>query len=545
MVPVGARKRVPRRTERQGMRKILAATVASTVGLVLGGGLIPSSAQAGSGGYTPPPISWGQCASQRLQQLGGECGLLTVPLDYDKPRGTTIQIAVSRIKHKSANYQGVMLVNPGGPGGSGLTLSSLGQYVPDNVGADYDWIGFDPRGVGSSKPALSCDPEYFGYNRPSYVPVNRSIEKAWLARTEAYAEACDRAGGALLDHVKTTDTVADMESIRKALSAEKINFYGFSYGTYLGQVYATLHPDRVRRFVFDGNVNPTRVWYQANLDQDIQFDKNMDVYFAWIAEHDDVYHLGTTGRAVKAKYYATQQKLRTAPAEGKIGPSEWNDIFVSAGYYVYGWADVAEAFAAYVNEGDATLLLESYAAPGAPGSDNGYAMYLATQCTDVKWPQSWTKWQWDNWRIHVRHPFMTWNNAWYNAPCRDWGAKPGKPVEVDGRKVPPILLISETNDAATPFAGSLEVRKRFPRSVLIEGVGGTTHSGSLSGIACTDDTIAAYLADGTLPARVPGNRSDKQCDPVPPPAPTPAEAAAKTLSATGGGRAELQKLIAR
>ncbi|OJF14180.1 alpha/beta hydrolase [Couchioplanes caeruleus] len=100
--------------------------------------------------------------------------------------------------------------------------------------------------------------------------------------------------------------------------------------------------------------------------------------------------------------------------------------------------------------------------------------------------KSWSKWQRDNWRTYGKAPFITWNNAWYNAPCRNWGAKPGKPVAVNGKKAPPILLISETHDAATPYSGSLELRKRFPRSVLLEGVGATTHSGSLSGIACTD-----------------------------------------------------------
>ena len=517
------------------MRRILAATVATATGLVLAGGLTPSSALAHDGGYTPPPISWGQCPTARLQQAGAECGLLTVPLDYGKPRGTKIQIAVSRIKHKTANYQGVMLVNPGGPGGSGLGLATLGGAIPDGVGGDYDWIGFDPRGVGRSVPALTCDENISAFNRPYYVPVTHALEKAWLDRTKAYARACDRAGGALLDHVKTTDTVADMDTIRKALGAPKINFYGFSYGTYLGQVYNTLHPDKVRRMVLDGVVNPTRVWYDANLDQDIQFDKNMDVYFGWIAKYDAVYHLGTTARAVKAKYYATLQKLRTAPIEGKIGPDEWNDIFVSAGYYVYDWAFIAEAFSAYVNEGDATALLESY---GGPGNDNNYAMYLATQCTDVQWPISWSKWQRDNWRIHVKHPFITWNNAWYNAPCRWWGGEVGKPVNVNGKKAPALLLIAETNDAATPFSGAIEVRKRFPRSVLIEGVGGTTHSGSLSGVACTDDKIAAYLSTGALPTRVPGNRSDVKCDPVPQPDPT--EAAAATLSSGGDSRAAVR-----
>ncbi|HEY0530513.1 MAG TPA: alpha/beta hydrolase [Actinoplanes sp.] len=515
------------------MKKILAAAV----GLALGGGLIPSAASAHgtTSSYTPPPIAWGACSAPSLVSRHAECGFLTVPLDYARPGGQKIKLAVSRIRHTSnaTDYQGVMLVNPGGPGGSGLTLSVLGEFVPDNVGGDYDWIGFDPRGVGSSVPALSCDTEYLGYDRPYYVPVSPSLEKTWLAKTKAYAKACDRAGGALLDHVKTTDTVADMDSIRKALGSRQINFYGFSYGTYLGQVYATLHPAQVRRMVLDGVVDPRRVWYAANLDQDIQFDKNMGTYFTWVAQHNDVYHLGSTGKAVKAEYYAVLQQLRKSPADGKIGPDEWNDIFVSAGYYVYGWADIATAFSAWVNDHDASGLEDMYAAPGAPGADNNYAMYLATQCTDVQWPLSWAKWQKDNWSIYAKYPFITWNNAWYNAPCRNWGAKAGHPVTVNGSKAPPVLLISETNDAATPYTGSLEVRKRFPRAVLIEGVGGTTHAGSLSGVACTDNTIAAYLANGALPHRVHGNRSDKQCSPVPPPAASATTAA--TLSSTRAG----------
>ncbi|WP_430783384.1 alpha/beta hydrolase [Actinoplanes sp. G11-F43] len=519
------------------MRRILAATIAASVGLLVGAGVIPVTASAKPAkpvaGYTPPPIDWGACTRPSLVSRGAQCGFLVVPLDYAKPGGTKIKIAVSRINHKStdAEYQGVMLTNPGGPGGSGLGLPVIGESVPGGAGDYYDWIGFDPRGVGSSVPALTCDPNYTGYNRPFYVPVTKKLEKTWLAKAKGYAQACDRAGGALLDHLKTTDTVADMESLRKALGAHKINYYGFSYGTYLGQVYATKYPDRVRRFVFDGVVNPERVWYDANLDQDIQFDKNMDVYFAWIAKYDAVYHLGTTAKSVKQKYYKTLYELIKAPAAGKIGPDEWNDVFVSAGYYVYGWEDVASAFAAWVNDRDAAPLLDLYGVPGAPGSDNGYAVYLGVQCTDVQWPTKWSKWQRDNWKIHAKYPFITWNNAWYNAPCRNWGAKAGKPVDVNGAKTPPILLISETLDAATPYAGALAVRKEFPRSVLIEGVGGTTHSGSLSGIACTDDTIAAYLATGALPDRVRGNRSDKQCEPVPQPNPAVATMKANTTGA--------------
>jgi pimeloyl-ACP methyl ester carboxylesterase len=539
------------------MRRLTA--VAATVGLAVGGLAVPGAATAapqerGGGSYAPAPIAWGPCDHPGLQSRGAECGMLTVPMDHRRPTGATVQIAVSRIKHSvpADQYQGVMLTNPGGPGGSGLTLSVLGDYVPHGAGKAYDWIGFDPRGVGSSKPALTCDSEHTTYDRPEYVPTTRTIEAAWLRRSKAYAKACDAAGGPLLDHLRTTDTIADMESIRKALGAPQINFYGFSYGSYLGQVYATLHPTRVRRMVLDGNVDPRKVWYRANLDQDIAFDRNIKVFFDWIAKHDAVYDLGSTGREVERRYYAEKRRLDRAPALGVIGSSEWTDIFLQAGYYVFGWQEVAEAFAGWVHDRDAETLkaLWDSANPQTDGADNGYAMYLATQCTDVRWPQDWNRWRVDNWVTHVRAPFMTWSNAWFNAPCLWWGAKPGRPVTVNGAKAPPILLVNETLDAATPYAGALEVRSRFPRSVLVEGVGGTTHSGSLSGVACVDDTIATYLATGELPRRRPGRRSDVQCDPVPQPVPTAtapgarSRDAAPTESADGlSTRADLQRLI--
>ena len=119
--------------------------------------------------YTPPPVQWGTCTDPRLAARSAECGFVVVPLDYDRPNGTKIQLAVSRIKHKTpdAQAQGPMLVNPGGPGGSGLIYAVFGEFVPNGAGDAYDWIGFDPRGVGSSKPALSCIPDDAGYNRRS------------------------------------------------------------------------------------------------------------------------------------------------------------------------------------------------------------------------------------------------------------------------------------------------------------------------------------------------------------------------------------------
>lgn len=485
--------------------------------------------------FTPPPVSWGACTDASLMAAHAQCGFVTVPLDYAHPNGTKIKLAVSRVKHtvSKKKYQGVMLVNPGGPGGSGQYLSILGGYVPHNVGDYYDWIGFDPRGVGSSVPSLVCDPTYEGYDRPQYIPYKPSLEKVWLKRAAGYSADCATAGGKLLNHMKTIDNARDMDSIRKALGRKQINYYGFSYGTYLGQVYSTLFPNRVRRFVWDGVVNPKRIWYKANLDQDYAFDRNMNVYWHYLAKYDSVFHLGTSWKKIRTDYYDEYWKLDNQAIDG-IGPDELNDVMLSAGYYVYGWVDLGKAFAQLVNDNDASGIKAEYPVPGAD-VDNGYAVYDATQCTDVQWPTSWAKWRRDNWKVFADAPFLTWGNAWFNAPCLTWPAKAGTPVKITGTKAP-VLLIAETKDAATPYSGALEVRSLYKKSVLIEGVNGTTHAGSLSGVSCTDDIIATYLKSGKLPKRTSGNHSDVKCPPVPAPDPTVSVSAA---SSGGASRALL------
>ncbi len=483
--------------------------------------------------YTPPPLRWHVCADPTLRRAGARCAALVVPLDYSRPSGRRITLAVSRLRHSSpdARYQGVMLVNPGGPGGSGLVYSVFGSggLIPGDGDTTYDWIGFDPRGVGSSRPILSCNPHYFGYHRPSQIPVRRVLERIWLRRSARYAAACRRSPGAvLLDHVKTTDNVADMESLRKALGQVRINYYGFSYGTYLGQVYATLHPNRVRRFVWDGNVDPRRAPYAANQDQDRAFQRTVNIYFGWLAEHHDVYHLGATRRQVAAGFYRERRLLSRRPAGGAVGPDELTDVMASAAYYVYDWVGIGRDYAALVHRGRYQGIKRRYreANPTTAGGDNGYAMYLATQCSDTRWPRSWRRIRRDDWRLHRVAPFLTWNNAWFNGPCSFWPARPGRAVHVTGARVhASILLVNETLDPATPYPGALEVRRRFPTASLIEGVRGTTHSGSLSGVACTDDAIGRYLSDGTVPTRRAGNRSDLRCPPVPQPDPKAPSAA--------------------
>lgn len=490
------------------------ATVAGTTGA-------QATAQTSATVAALPTFSWSTCG-------GLECSTLQVPLDHANPAGEQITLSLSRKKATAAPYRGMMLVNPGGPGASGTGLAGLGDYVPGNAGAHYDWIGFDPRGVGDSEPSLRCNANYFGVNRPSYVPKTRRLMRFWVTKTRRYAERCGSSSAKrILPFVTTRDTVKDMELIRAAYEAQadvlrrpalaRLNFYGFSYGTYLGQVYAVTYPGKVGRFVLDGMVDPTRYWYRSNLDQEIGFDRNLKIYFRWLAAHPRTFQLGNDWRAIARGFKAQLRKLDRRPkANGRLGPSELTDAMVGAGYYIYDWVGIGQAYSVLVRKGRGGPIFAKYAASNM-GDDNGYAMYLATQCTDALRPP-WARQVQDARRIHRRHPFLAWDNTWYNAPCRYWKAPSRARIAVNGSSVSAkILMINETYDAATAFSGALTARSLFPSASLIEGYRGTTHSGSLSGVACVDNRIARYLTDGTVPARQAGRRSDVRCPRVPPP----------------------------
>lgn len=515
-------------------------------------------------------IQWGPCTpGSDLDVLGAECGTLSVPLDYNHPVGPHIQLAVSMLKHTSsdADYQGAMLTNPGGPGGSGLDLSAILAFVLNQEGysdaaADYDWIGFDPRGVGASQPSLSCDPNYFAGPRPNYVPFTRPLLSFWESKSDRYGRNCARASVAqyaLLQHDTTIDTAKDMDSIRAALGQPQINYYGFSYGTYLGQVYSTVFPSHVRREILDSNVDPRGVWYQDNFGQDIAFQRNIEIWFGWLAKYDSVYHLGSTEAQVAKRFDTAKRNLATAPAGGVVGPDEWADIFLLAGYYEQTWEDLGNLFSEWVDSpgpNAAADLVDAFESTDGIGDDNGFAGYLAVQCTDTAWPSSWPKIVRDNWAVYARAPFETWGNAWFNGPCTKWPGRAGIPVNINGSRVSSALLIDETLDAATPFPGSLEVRKLFPHASLIAEPGGTSHADSLFGDTCVDGSIADYLTTGALPPRLTNAPWDKTCAPLPQPDPTTPTLAAKLavkvssrqalrFTRAVGGRLKLAAVLSR
>jgi pimeloyl-ACP methyl ester carboxylesterase len=481
-------------------------------------------------------LTWKKCGTTDYPTL--QCASVEVPLDYRKPRGKQITLALSRVPHTAKTYQGPLLVNPGGPGGSGLTLAGfVASALPKEVAAQYDVIGFDPRGVGASKPALDCKPGYFKPVRPDSVPSTPAIEKANLARAKSFADACGKKYASVLPHINTINAVQDMDSIRKALGAKKINYFGYSYGTYLGAVYAKLYPERVRRLVLDSIVDPTDVWYDANINQDYAFNDRHLAFMAWVAKYDSTYKLGTDPAKIEAKWYAMRAALAKKPADGKVGASELEDTFIPGGYYNGYWPYLAEAFAAYVNDKNADPLVEAYenfAAVDASG-DNGYSIYTSVQCRDAAWPRDWNQWRKDNWEVYAKAPFMAWNNAWYNAPCAFWPTKSLKPVNVANSKLPPALLFQATDDAATPYQGGVTVHRLLKRSSLVVEQGGGNHGITLSGNSCLDKYLAAYLTDGTVPRG--SGVADAVCAALPDPKPLNSTATSETKAASGSDAA--------
>ena len=481
-------------------------------------------ATGSAGGFVPgrSTLHWHACTGQAAQQGVPDCTMLRVPVDYAKPGGRHISLALDMIPATApkSQQQGILLVNPGGPGGSGLSLAAeVAQGLSPAVAAQYDIVGFDPRGVGSSVPALSCDRSFFDGPRPNYIPADPAAEQVLLNRARTYAADCGKRFGWLLPHMTTQDTARDMDAIRAAFGVSKINYYAFSYGTYLGQVYATLFPDRVRRMVLDSVVDPTGVWYADNVDQDYAFQGRMEAFFAWVAEHDEAYHLGSTAAQVQAAWYRARSRLLAHPVNGTIGADEFDDTFLQGGYLDELWPGFAQALSSYLNEGQAGDLITQYQGYGKQG-ENEFAVYNAVQCSDVGWPRNWSFWTSDTERIYAKAPFQAWDNAWFNAACAFWPVQgPAKPLQIKGAGLPGILMLQGTLDPATPYAGAQDAHKLLPSARMVVVKGGGNHGQSMEqpSNSCVQGYLNAYLATGALPS-APGT-VNATCPAVPAPSP--------------------------
>lgn len=471
-------------------------------------------------------IKWTDCPADWAIAKPIQCGYVSVPLDYSRPNGKQIKLAVDRIGNTGtkAERQGALVYNPGGPGGSGMqfpTRVTKKNPLWTNTSKAYDFVGFDPRGVGHSTPISCVDPqEYAKAPKADPVPSSEADKRAQRKLAAEYADGCAERSGWMLPYMTTPNTARDMDVIRAALGEKKLNYLGVSYGTYLGAVYGTLFPSHVRRMIVDSVVNPDQdnIWYQANLEQDVAFQARWNEWEDWVAKYDSKFHLGTTRAQVEAQWLKLRADAKKSPLDGKVGPAELLGYFQKAPYYDSYWVPVAKALSAYA-AGDIKPVVAASAPDmsdiaGNIASENGNAVYTAVECADAKWPTSWRKWDRDNTKLNKDYPFLTWSNAWMNLPCATWSTKQQNPVEVKtGKGLPQVLIVQSTNDAATPFQGAVELHKAFKNSRLIIEKGAGSHG--VTGLVnpCINSRVDDYLLTGKT------DKADYTCTPHATPVP--------------------------
>jgi pimeloyl-ACP methyl ester carboxylesterase len=461
-----------------------------------------------------PGITWGSCPPDLSHTL--RCGTVVVPLDHDHPDAGTTTLGVS-LAQATGRKVGTILVNPGGPGGRGMWLAAaVQQRLPADLRESYDIVGVDPRGNGHSSPIQCVDTQTFDHApKPDPIPHSEADKAALLARAHAYADGCAAQGGPLLSHLTTEDNAHDLDAVRAALGESKVSYIGWSYGTYLGAVYAQLYPQRVDRLILDSVVDPrpAGIWYGVNLGQDLAFQTRWQDFTAWAARHDDVLGLGAKPGEVDAALSAVLDGVRDRPA-GPVGPAEVYDTVTSAMYQDTRWPELARALRAYLDH-NSTPLTELYQPPDER-SANETAVYTAVECSDAPWPHDWAVWNRDAVALNRAHPILTWPNTWLNAPCMFWPVAPRAPLTVDGHGLRGALLIQAERDAATPLEGAAAMHKALPtsRMVLVRDEG---NHGQLmfNPNPCVSDAAFAYLRTGALPA------NDVACARGPEPDPNP------------------------
>ncbi|WP_116111880.1 alpha/beta hydrolase [Austwickia chelonae] len=452
-----------------------------------------------------PPLNWQKCTGDLD---GHECSELQVPLDHSKPDGEKITIALSRAAHTGPERRGVILVNPGGPGLDGRSRVGMARNVSKDIAESYDFVGFAPRGVSGSRPELKCEPKAPRPHRT--IPRNQADIDAWLAYSQSTAESCATGDGAkLLPFTRTTDIADDMDWIRSALGVDKVTYFGVSWGTYLGQTFATRHQNRIERMVWDGAIDPNGQWAANILGQNASFQKAADAFFSWIATRDDEFTLGKTHGEVKAKYEAGLKKLEDNPIDtprGKVTSNQLSSTALSATYGVHDWKPKAKALSDFLVHGKTDELGVSHP------PDNGTAAYWATECSESPrpTPHSWVA---SAKKSHeAGNTFESWGNAWTHAPCTFWKVKRDSTPKIDGSQVKvPILIVHDSEDAATPYPGAMKARSAFPSSRLVVQQDGRNHGTAYIGNQCTQQAVDDFFRDGKLPARADGDKADKTC----------------------------------
>ncbi|HEX6567773.1 MAG TPA: alpha/beta hydrolase [Acidimicrobiales bacterium] len=454
-----------------------------------GGGRGGSSGTGDGSGKTGKPghdtLDWKSC------ELGAECAVLEVPVDYAHPDGDTLPVSIARVP-ASGDRTGALFVNPGGPGGTATDFASaMAASLPDDITEHFDIVGVDPRGLGASD--IDCKGDITGLYDVDYSIDSPADTQALLDVSRTYVDDCKRNVGGLLAHLGTADVARDIDSVRAAMGDDKLNYLGFSYGTAIGQMLAQLYPGRVRAMVLDGVVELGPTGVQLADDQAAGFERALLAFSHDCADHDTC-PLGSDAIDAIDRLEAQVEKAPVPARPRDLGPGELSTGLALPLYQEDLWPELAKAVDEALN-GDGSRMVglaDQYLS--IADSD----IYFAVNCLDFAWPKTPEELLADGKAAAQRSPHFGEPIVNDYVRCSMWPAKAEPLPAVTAPGAPPIVVVSTTNDPATPYEAGVRTAKRLESGVLLthRGEGHTVVGG---GDACVDDAVARYLVDLTPP----------------------------------------------
>lgn len=476
---------------------------------------VPASLQQ----YYGQSLTWGSCAAiaaaddiTEYDKAALECSHLTVPIDYDDPSAGETKLAVARVK-ATGERKGSLLMNPGGPGGSGVQQvasksTESGKY---EISRSFDLVGWDPRGVGASSPAVKCSSDQQrDENRLSTLANDNSPEG--IAKQEAFnksqADLCaEKMGRTFLANVGTAETVRDLDVLRAVLGDEKLTYLGYSYGTFIGAIYAETFPDRVRAMVLDGAVDPAQDQITSSVQQMAGFQTVFDDWAKDCASRPDC-PVGTDPAKAVERYQQLVRPLidKTVRGQGgrQLSYSDATTATIQAMYAQQLWEPLRRGLTG-LQRGDGSLL-QRIADLYLNRDERGrYSPMMdantAINCVDgpaITAPEDLARLDTE---ARKAAPFLddgrgTGRGA--KSACAFWAAAPTlKPHEVSAVGAPKTVVVSTTHDPATPYSNGVDLARQLGASLI--SFEGSQHTVSLEGNACVDDAVTAYLRDLKTP----------------------------------------------
>lgn len=455
--------------------------------------------------YYDQSLQWESCNGRF------ECADMKVPLSYDEPDGETIDISLVRLPAKDKDKRiGSLVLNPGGPGGSGIEYARAARLVlTSDVIDHYDVVGFDPRGVGRSTPIECLNDRQM--NRFLELDPNPEVDEdvaVTVRQSKRFGPRCKRNSPDLTPNIGTPYVARDLDVLRSVLGDERLNFLGKSYGTFIGATYADLFPSRVGRMVLDGAVDPTLTNAELSRGQALGFEVALERFAAWCADQKECPLSDDPAEAVQevADFLAAVEEEPLPAERGRPLTAAQATLGIVGSLYSaeYGWESLMYALdSAFDGDG---LALQSEAdwlterRPDGSFANNANEALYAVNCIDRPdraGPEE-TEAQAAEWSKDA--PVFGATLAWGNLPCYYWPVPAvDEPREIKAPGAGPIVVVGTEFDPATPYPWSVALADQLDSGVLVSWMGGDGHTAYFSGSKCIDRAVDKYLVDGDVP----------------------------------------------